>query len=295
MPTVVSEVVVQASFVPLFRSPIGGPVTRRTNNRLERTKPNATAEEKRRCAFVSSTPPFPPSPFSLSPRSRASPVPIRLPGTPIEASSPVVVEFWSVYARCTVHPMSGFVLPDSDLDVGCCGCLGFLKKPDEDVDFEKVWMLSRGRKMAPLMLLTNRPLCREKPVKETKRLTLDRVSQAFYKSRLSRLQVTSTETAMTDVFREVEAFAPYLNHAWGRVKTILDTIMLLYLLSSILQSKKTWFLKPKRVSGVELYRAYQSSIGLDGNDVLCRSPGTPVFTAPECCLGYYSSRPQFLY
>ncbi|RZR70949.1 hypothetical protein BHM03_00002468 [Ensete ventricosum] len=33
----------------------------------------------------------------------------------------------------------------------------------------------------------------------------------------------------------------------------------------------------------------------DGNDVLCRSPGTPVFTAPECCLGYYSSRPQFLY
>lgn len=116
-----------------------------------------------------------PSPLSLSPRSRASPVPIRLPGTPIEASSPVVVEFWSVYAPGTVHLMSGFVLPDSDLDVGCCGCLGFLKKPDEDVDFEKVWMLGRGRKMAPLMLLTNRPICREKPVKETKRLTLDRV------------------------------------------------------------------------------------------------------------------------
>ena len=24
----------------------------------------------------------------------------------------------------------------------------------------------------------------------------------------------------------------------------------------------------------------------DGNDELRRSPGTPVFTAPECCLGY---------
>lgn len=30
----------------------------------------------------------------------------------------------------------------------------------------------------------------------------------------------------------------------------------------------------------------------DDNDVLRRSPGTPVFTAPECCLGQFSLSSQ---
>ncbi|CAL9070984.1 unnamed protein product, partial [Musa textilis] len=77
--------------------------------------------------------------------------------------------------------MSGFAHSDPDLDVGCCGCLGFLKKPDEDLDFEKACMLDRDlggsrRKLAPLMPAKNRDICRKKPVKETRRLTLSRVS-----------------------------------------------------------------------------------------------------------------------
>ncbi|RZS05079.1 hypothetical protein BHM03_00035504 [Ensete ventricosum] len=39
--------------------------------------------------------------------------------------------------------MSVFAHPEIDLDVGCCGCLRFLKKPDEDLDFEKACMLDR--------------------------------------------------------------------------------------------------------------------------------------------------------
>lgn len=37
---------------------------------------------------------------------------------------------------------------------------------------------------------------------------------------------------------------------------------------------------------VESYHIKTCNFGLqDDNDVLRRSPGTPVFTAPECCLG----------
>lgn len=37
---------------------------------------------------------------------------------------------------------------------------------------------------------------------------------------------------------------------------------------------------------VESYHIKTCNFGLqDDNDLLRRSPGTPVFTAPECCLG----------
>ncbi|CAL9073229.1 unnamed protein product [Musa textilis] len=261
--------------------------------------------------------------------------------------------------------MSGFVLPDSDLDVGCCGCLGFLKKPDEDVDFEKVWMLGRGRKMAPLMLPTNRPICREKPVKETKRLTLDRDAsgqkmineyvkectighgsygkvvlyrsnndgkqyaiKAFYKFRLSRLQVTSTETAMTDVFREVSIMKiiehpniinlieviddpesdnlyMVLEYVEGSsvcgssgtlggigeitsrryLRDIIAGLIYLHSHGIVHGDIKPDNLLVTREGAVKIGDFSVSHAFEDGNDVLCRSPGTPVFTAPECCLG----------
>lgn len=74
--------------------------------------------------------------------------------------------------------MSRFMISDIDTGMGCCGCLGFLKKPERDVDFEKFSILDRDRfrKVATLTPGKNRAICRGMPVKETKLLTMGQVS-----------------------------------------------------------------------------------------------------------------------
>lgn len=84
----------------------------------------------------------------------------------------------SIYACNRILPMSRFMISDLDMGMGCCGCLGFFKKPERDVDFEKFSILDRGRfrKVATLTPGKNRAICRGMPVKETKLLTQTQVS-----------------------------------------------------------------------------------------------------------------------
>lgn len=272
--------------------------------------------------------------------------------------------------------------PDSDRDMGCWGCLRFLKKPfkpsdsfldDED---EREFMMGedwdgangysgRGcRKAAPLAGL-NRAICREVPVKETTHLVrgedadghktineyvrecnIGRGSygkvvlyrsnadgkqyaiKAFYKSRLAKVRVTSSETAMTDVRREVSIMKmlehrniinlkeviddpesdhfymvlEYVDGKWicdasGTCGGIEESISRRYLrdiISGLMYLHAHDIvhgdIKPENLlvtkSGIVKIGDFSVSHAFeDGDDVLGRSPGTPVFTAPECCLG----------
>ncbi|XP_048324389.2 serine/threonine-protein kinase GRIK2 isoform X4 [Ziziphus jujuba] len=81
--------------------------------------------------------------------------------------------------------------------------------------------------------------------------------KAFHKSHLLKLRVAPSETAMTDVLRE--------NIVHGDIKP--DNLLV-------------------TLNGtVKIGDFSVSQVFEDDNDELRRSPGTPVFTAPECCLG----------
>ncbi|KAG6471438.1 hypothetical protein ZIOFF_068880 [Zingiber officinale] len=273
--------------------------------------------------------------------------------------------------------MSRFMISDLDMGMGCCGCLGFFKKPERDVDFEKFRILDRDRfrKVATLTPGKDRAICRGMPVKETKLLTLSQDDfgqkminefarirtigrgsygkvilyqntidgkqyafkvivkkifpvQVFYKSRLSRVQVTSTETAMTDVLREVlimktiehpniinlieviddpDSVNLYLvleyvegqqvcassgtfggigeDTARRYLRDIVSGLMYLHEHDIVHGDIKPDNLLVTREGSLKIGDFSVSHIFEDGNDELCRSPGTPVFTAPECCLG----------
>ncbi|XP_058729816.1 serine/threonine-protein kinase GRIK2-like isoform X2 [Vicia villosa] len=81
--------------------------------------------------------------------------------------------------------------------------------------------------------------------------------KAFHKSHLRKLRVGPSETAMTDVLRE--------NIVHGDIKP--DNLLI------------------TRHGTVKIGDFSVSQAFEDDNDVLRRSPGTPVFTAPECILG----------
>ncbi|XP_028944353.1 serine/threonine-protein kinase GRIK1 isoform X2 [Malus domestica] len=81
--------------------------------------------------------------------------------------------------------------------------------------------------------------------------------KAFHKSHLLKLRVAPSETAMTDVLRE--------NIVHGDIKP--DNLLL------------------SRDGTVKIGDFSVSQVFEDDHDELRRSPGTPVFTAPECCLG----------
>ncbi|XP_042476827.1 serine/threonine-protein kinase GRIK2-like isoform X2 [Macadamia integrifolia] len=81
--------------------------------------------------------------------------------------------------------------------------------------------------------------------------------KAFHKSHLSKLRVAPSETAMTDVLRE--------NIVHGDIKP--DNLLV------------------TSTGTVKIGDFSVSQVFEDDNDELRRSPGTPVFTAPECCLG----------
>ncbi|WOL03924.1 serine/threonine-protein kinase GRIK1-like [Canna indica] len=279
--------------------------------------------------------------------------------------------------------MSGFMIADLDFGIGCCGCLGFLKKADKEADSDKLRALakSRGgstRKLASSVPEKSRTICREKTVKETKHLTLDQdysgqkmineyvrectlgrgsygkvvlyrssiddkqyAIKLFYKSRLSRLQVTPTETAMTDVLREKSMqnmlFSFFLQvsimktiehpNLINLIEVIDDPVSdNLYMVLEYVEGKSVCassgtfggigevisrrYLRDI-ISGLMYLHAHDivhgdikpdnllvtkegtvkigdfsvSHFFKDGDDELFRSPGTPVFTAPECCLG----------
>ncbi|KAK6144453.1 hypothetical protein DH2020_021273 [Rehmannia glutinosa] len=121
-------------------------------------------------------------------------------------------------------------------------------------------------------------------------------TMAFHKSHLMKLRVAPSETAMTDVFREI-LIMKVLSHPniVNLVEVIDDpTADHLYMVLEYVDGK--WVCEgagPPGGLGEETARKYLRDVvsGLmylhahDDNDELHRSPGTPVFTAPECCLG----------
>lgn len=152
--------------------------------------------------------------------------------------------------------------------------------------------------------------------------------QAFYKSRLAKVRVSSFETALTDVRREVsilktlqhpnivnlveviddpdsDHFYMVLEYVEGKLvydasgmcggieedtarrylRDIISGLMYLHA-HDIVHGD----IKPENilVTGNGTAKICDFSVSHafeDGNDELRRSPGTPVFTAPECCFG----------
>nr|KJB21766.1 hypothetical protein B456_004G013200 [Gossypium raimondii] len=120
--------------------------------------------------------------------------------------------------------------------------------------------------------------------------------KAFHKSQLSKLRVALTETALTDVLREI-LIMKVLEHPniVNLIEVIDDPSMdQFYMVLEYVESK--WVCDgsgPPGGIGEDTARKYVRDIvsGLmylhdhNDNDELRRTPGTPVFTAPECCLG----------
>ncbi|KAE8731600.1 Pyridoxine biosynthesis 2 [Hibiscus syriacus] len=196
--------------------------------------------------------------------------------------------------------------------MGCFGCFGFTTKPkqsrrhncrpnfqqsqeflldekieeddeiEEDDDFsyngdvtctvlgDEAESLGRGKRTEEFLRskLSNGLACRQFPVKETKH---------DYSAR-----VGPSETAMSDVLREV-LIMKILEHPniVNLIEVIDDPAMdQFYMVLEYVEGK--WVCEdsgPQGGIGEDTARKY------DENDELRRSPGTPVFTAPECCLG----------
>ncbi|XP_042512028.1 serine/threonine-protein kinase GRIK1-like isoform X2 [Macadamia integrifolia] len=152
--------------------------------------------------------------------------------------------------------------------------------------------------------------------------------KAFHKSHLLKLRVAPSETAMTDVFREV-SIMKMLDHP--NIVNLIEVIDdpntdHFYMVLEYVEGKWVWESSgPLGTLGESTARKYLRDVvaGLmylhdhnivhgdikpdnllvtsagtvkigdfgvsqvfeDDNDELRRSPGTPVFTAPECCLG----------
>ncbi|KAL0369674.1 UNVERIFIED_CONTAM: Serine/threonine-protein kinase GRIK2 [Sesamum angustifolium] len=136
-------------------------------------------------------------------------------------------------------------------------------------------------------------------------------TQAFHKSHLLKLRVAPSETAMTDVLREV-LIMKVLSHPniVNLVEVIDDPTTDHFYMGGLGENTARKYLRDA-VSGLMYLHAHNvvhgdikpdnllvtgsgtvkigdfsvSQIFEDDNDELRRSPGTPVFTAPECCLG----------
>ncbi|KAG7947168.1 hypothetical protein I3843_14G080500 [Carya illinoinensis] len=152
--------------------------------------------------------------------------------------------------------------------------------------------------------------------------------KAFHKSHLLKLRVAPSETAMTDVLREVlimktldhpnivnlieviddpntDHFYMVLEYVEGKwvcegsgpqgglgettarmyLQDIVSGLMYLHAHNIVHGDIKPDNLLVTRDGTVKIGDFSVSQVFEDDNDELCRSPGTPVFTAPECCLG----------
>ncbi|XP_043699548.1 serine/threonine-protein kinase GRIK2-like isoform X2 [Telopea speciosissima] len=151
--------------------------------------------------------------------------------------------------------------------------------------------------------------------------------KAFHKSHLSKLRVAPSETAMTDVLREVsimkildhpnivnlieviddpntDHFYMVLEYVEGRwvcesgprgglgesiarkyLRDIVAGLMYLHDHNIVHGDIKPDNLLVTSTGTVKIGDFSVSQVFEDDNDELRRSPGTPVFTAPECCLG----------
>ncbi|ERN15961.1 hypothetical protein AMTR_s00175p00041650 [Amborella trichopoda] len=152
--------------------------------------------------------------------------------------------------------------------------------------------------------------------------------KAFHKSRLSKLRVAPSETAMTDVLREVlimkmlghpnivnlieviddpdtDYFYMVLEYVEGKwicegsgppggigettsrryFRDVVAGLMYLHAHNIVHGDIKPENLLVTSNGRVKICDFSVSRIFEDDNDELRRSPGTPVFTAPECCLG----------
>ncbi|XP_010906492.1 serine/threonine-protein kinase GRIK1 isoform X2 [Elaeis guineensis] len=245
-------------------------------------------------------------------------------------------------------------------EMDCCGCFGFLRKPrrfpisfrgsgnrfsqelllpDNIEDADGISYsgdsinatdsgMHRSVKRSEEILLSraqNGLICREVPVKETWKVKL---SEVFHKSHLVKLRVAPSETAMTDVLREVSIMKmldhpnivnlieviddpntdhfymvlEYVEGKWvcegsGPASGLGESTSRRYLRDIVaglvyLHSHKIVHgdIKPDNLlvtsdGKVKIGDFSVSQVFEDDNDVLRRSPGTPVFTAPECCLG----------
>ncbi|KAF5744696.1 serine/threonine-protein kinase GRIK2 [Tripterygium wilfordii] len=155
--------------------------------------------------------------------------------------------------------------------------------------------------------------------------------KAFHKSHLSKLRVAPSETAMTDVLREVlimkvlnhpnivnlieviddpttDHFYMVLEYVDGKwacegcgppggigddtarkyLRDIVAGLMYLHAHNIVHGDIKPDNLLVTRTGTVKIGDFSVSQVFEDDNDELRRSPGTPVFTAPECCLGWDS-------
>ncbi|XP_030504139.1 serine/threonine-protein kinase GRIK2 [Cannabis sativa] len=152
--------------------------------------------------------------------------------------------------------------------------------------------------------------------------------KAFHKSHLLKLRVAPSETAMTDVYREVlimkmlnhpnivnlveviddpetDHFYMVLEYVEGKwvcegsgpasglgestarkyLRDIVSGLMYLHDHKIVHGDIKPDNLLVTRHGTVKIGDFSVSQVFEDDNDELRRSPGTPVFTAPECCLG----------
>ncbi|KAL3530583.1 hypothetical protein ACH5RR_009905 [Cinchona calisaya] len=152
--------------------------------------------------------------------------------------------------------------------------------------------------------------------------------KAFHKSHLSKLRVAPSETAMTDVLREVlimkilnhpnivnlveviddpttDHFYMVLEYVEGKwvfegagppgglgehttrkyLRDIVSGLMYLHAHNVVHGDIKPDNLLVTASGSVKIGDFSVSQVFEDDNDELRRSPGTPVFTAPECCLG----------
>ncbi|TYI80319.1 hypothetical protein E1A91_D05G080400v1 [Gossypium mustelinum] len=152
--------------------------------------------------------------------------------------------------------------------------------------------------------------------------------KAFHKSHLLKLRVAPSETAMTDVLREVlimkilehpnivnlieviddptmDQFYMVLEYVEGKwvcedsgpprglgedtarkyVRDIVSGLMYLHAHNIVHGDIKPDNLLITSMGTVKIGDFSVSQVFEDDNDELRRSPGTPVFTAPECCVG----------
>ncbi|ONK63957.1 uncharacterized protein A4U43_C07F20650 [Asparagus officinalis] len=225
----------------------------------------------------------------------------------------------------------------------------------------------RGKSSEEILLAKARKglICREVPVKETRKVTISEdengnkmvneyvreckigsgsygkvvlyrsvkdgnqyAIKVFHKSHLLKLRVAPSETAMTDVLREVsimkmldhpnivklieviddpltDSFYMVLEYVSGKwvsgggscsgglgesksrrhLRDVVAGLMYLHAHNIIHGDIKPDNLLVTSNGNVKIGDFSVSQVFEDDNDELRRSPGTPVFTAPECCLG----------
>lgn len=287
------------------------------------------------------------------------------------------------------------------MEMDCCSCFGFLRKPKRSIRpatisdswFSRECLLPanggdsflyngevsnipngfdsglqvRGKSFEEIFLLRtkNGTICREVPVKETRKLvrTEDEngnkmvneyvreckigsgsygkvvlyrsnkdgqqyAIKVFHKSHLLKLRVAPSETAMTDVLREVSIMKmlshpnivnlieviddpdtdpfymvlEYVESKWvcegsgppcclvkstarRYLRDVIAGLMYLHAHNIVHGDIKPDNLLVTSSGTVKIGDFSVSQVFEDDNDELRRSPGTPVFTAPECCLG----------